>query len=264
MHSPGQRDPHQHGDRKARYQRSLLRQHRVGQREDHIDGVDGETVDGAGRDERRAMIEREEHIDRTGAVNSLAINTVNVIFALTYAMLAQKRSLVTSLSVAMLVWVALAWTVHEISWTVTTAVLLNIVVVGVCIFLARPLRHVPIPRMMTRWTDLAIRAGLVALLVGVTVTLSFRIGPGGSGILAVFPVILLSIMFILHRRVGGKPAAAVMANAVTGLVGFAFACVMLHYTAEPLGWVLGLTLALSTSVAWGLIVYNARKRGIDL
>src|SRR5665647_3349691 len=238
MHSPGQRDPHQHGDRKARYQRSLLRQHRVGQREDHIDGVDGETVDGAGRDERRAMIEREEHIDRTGAVNSLAINTVNVIFALTYAMLAQKRSLVTSLSVAMLVWVALAWTVHEISWTVTTAVLLNIVVVGVCIFLARPLRHVPIPRVRARWTDLAMRAGLVALLI--------------------------SVILILHRRVGGKPTAAVMANAVTGLVGFAFACVMLHFTAEPLGWGLGLALALSTSVAWGLIVYNARKRGIDL
>jgi hypothetical protein len=198
------------------------------------------------------------------AINSLAINTVNVIFALTYALLAQKRSLVTSLSVAMLVWVALAWTAHEISWTVTTAVLLNIVVLGVCIFLARPLRHVPIPRVHARWYDLAMRAGLVALLVGVTVTLSFRIGPGGSGILAVFPIILISVILILHRRVGGKPTAAVMANAVTGLVGFAFACVMLHFTAESLGWGLGLALALSTSVAWGLIVYNARKRGIDI
>jgi hypothetical protein len=72
------------------------------------------------------------------------------------------------------------------------------------------------------------------------------------------------VILILHRRVGGKPTAAVMANAVTGLVGFAFACVMLHFTAESLGWGLGLALALSTSVAWGLIVYNARKRGIDI
>jgi len=198
------------------------------------------------------------------AINSLAINTVNVIFALTYALLAQKRSLAVSLPVAMLVWVALAWTVHEISWTMTTAVLLNIVVLGVSIALARPLRHVPIPRVQTRWYDLAMRAGLVALLVGVTVTLSFRIGPGGSGILAVFPVILLSIMFILHNRVGGKPTAAVMSYAVTGLVGFAFACVMLHFTAEPLGWGAGLALALSTSVAWGLLVYGARRRGISV
>ena len=195
------------------------------------------------------------------AINSLAINTVNVIFALTYALLAQKRSLAVSLPVAMLVWVALAWTVHEISWTMTTAVLLNIVVLGVSIALARPLRHVPIPRVQTRWYDLAMRAGLVALLVGVTVTLSFRIGPGGSGILAVFPVILLSIMFILHNRVGGKPTAAVMSYAVTGLVGFAFATAALHFAAEPFGRALGLMLALATSVGWSFLVYGARLRG---
>ena len=62
--------------------------------------------------------------------------------------------------------------------------------------------------------------------------MSFRIGPAGSGILAVFPIILISVMLILHRRVGGKPTAAVMANAVTGLVGFAFACVVLHFAAD--------------------------------
>jgi hypothetical protein len=67
---------------------------------------------------------------------------------------------------------------------------------------------------------------------------------------------------ILHRRVGGPPTAAVMANAVLGLVGFAFACVVLHYTAEPFGVAIGLTLALTTSVAWGLAVLMARRHGI--
>ena len=204
------------------------------------------------------------HFIGASAINSLAINTVNVIFALTYALLAQKRSLALSLPLAMLVWFVLAWSVHEVQWTITTAALLNVVVLGACISLARPLRHVPIPRMRTYWHDLALRAALVALLVGVTVSLSFRIGPGGSGILAVFPIILISVMLILHRRVGGKPTAAVMANAVVGLVGFAFACVVLHFAAEPLGAVIALMLALSTSVAWGLIVYSARRRGIAL
>jgi hypothetical protein len=204
------------------------------------------------------------HFIAQSAINSLAINTVNVIFALIYALLAQKRSLPVSLTAALLVWFALAWGVHEVAWTFVSAGLLNIVVLGVCIALARPLRYVPIPRVHARWTDLAMRAALVALLVGVTVTLSFRIGPGGSGILAVFPIILISVQIILHRRVGGPPSAAVMANAVTGLVGFAFACVMLHFTAEPLGAAVGLTLALSTSIGWGLLVYGARKRGIAL
>ncbi|HEX3439493.1 MAG TPA: hypothetical protein VHT93_04030 [Pseudolabrys sp.] len=198
------------------------------------------------------------------AVNSLAINSVNVIFALTYARLAQMRSVGVSIGVGLVVWVVLALVVHAIPWTLLTGVLLNIVVQTVCIVLARPLRHVVIPRPETRWSDYALRATLVALLVGTTVTASFHIGPEGSGILAVFPIILISVQFILHRRVGGRPSAAVMANAVTGLVGFALACVVLHVTAEPFGSVIGLSLALATSIGWGLFVFGLRKRGIDL
>ncbi len=198
------------------------------------------------------------------AINSLAINTVNVTFALTYSLLAQTRSLAVSLSLAMLLWCVLAWIVHEIQWTLLSAGLLNVAVLSACIALARPLRHVVFPRMRTYWYDLALRAAMVALLVGVAVGLSFRIGPAGSGILAVFPIILISIMLILHRRVGGKPTAAVMANGITGLVGFAFACVVLHFAASAFGSAIGLALALSTSVTWGFIVYGLRRRGFDL
>jgi hypothetical protein len=198
------------------------------------------------------------------AVNSLAINSANVIFALSYALLAQKRSVGVSIGLGFLIWFILAVIVHSIAWTLLTAALLNLVVQTVCIMLARSLRHVVIPRVETRWSDYTLRATLVALLVGTTVTASFHIGPEGSGILAVFPIILMSVQFILHRRVGGRPSAAVMANAVTGLVGFAFACVVLHVTAEAFGSVIGLSLAAATSIAWGFLVYGLRKRGIDL
>jgi len=198
------------------------------------------------------------------AINSLAINMVNVIFALVYALLAQKHSLAAALSLAMLVWVALAWGVFEIHWTIGWTFLANIAVLAVSIALARPLRHVPIPPVRTYWYDLALRAAMAALLVGVTVSFSFRIGPGGSGILAVFPIILISVMLILHRRVGGKPTAAVMANAVLGLTGFAFACVVLHFAAQAFGSAVGLTLALATSVGWGLSVLTARRHGIPV
>jgi hypothetical protein len=110
--------------------------------------------------------------------------------------------------------------------------------------------------------DLALRAAMVAVLVGLVVSLSFRIGPASSGVLAVFPVILISIMLIMHHRVGGAAAAAIMANVVLGLVGFALACVVLHFTAEPLGSGVGLSLALATSVGWSLSVLTARRHGI--
>ena len=198
------------------------------------------------------------------AVASLAINAVNVIFALVYALLAQKRSRAASMALSFLVWLVLASVLHAIQWSFAAAALVNVVVMTVCLWLARPLRHVWVQGFRTRWTDLVLRAGLVAILVGVVVTFSFTIGPGGSGILAVFPVVLISIMFILHNRVGGPASAAVLANAVLGLVGFAFACTVLHFSAVALDSAIGLTLALATSIGWSLAVLTARRHGIEV
>ena len=102
---------------------------------------------------------------------------------------------------------------------------------------------------------------MVALLVGVVVSLSFTIGPTASGNLAVFPIVLSSIMFILHWRIGGKPTAAIMANAVVGLATFAVAVVTLNLTAVPLGSPLALTLALAVSLGGNFFIYFARRRG---
>jgi hypothetical protein len=207
-------------------------------------------------------LDHDAHFISQSAIASLAINAVNVIFAMTYALLAQTRSRAVSMSLAFLVWLVLACGVLAIRWTFAGVMLVNVGVLGVCLWLARPLRHVRVAGFRTRWTDLALRAALVASLVGVVVTFSFRLGAGGSGILAVFPVVLLSIMFILHDRVGGPASAAVLANAVLGLVGFAFACAVLHFSADAYGSVVGLTLALMTSVGWSLAVLLARRHGV--
>jgi hypothetical protein len=100
---------------------------------------------------------------------------------------------------------------------------------------------------------------MVALLVGLVVTLSFRIGPAGSGVFAVFPVIYTSIMVILHCRIGGPATAAVLANAVPGLAGFGAALLTLHLTAVPLGSAAALVGALGVSVAWNIVVYATRR-----
>ncbi len=198
------------------------------------------------------------------AVATLAINAVNVVFALSYAVLAQRFSRTTSMLVAFLVWLLLAALVLSIDWTFPKVAILNILVLAFSLWLARPFRHVRVAGFRTRWTDLAIRAGLVALLVGLVVTFSFRLGPVGSGVLAVFPVVLISIMFILHNRVGGPASAAVLANAVLGLVGFALACTVLHFATSTFGSAVGLSLALLTSIGWSLAVIVGRRHGIPV
>ena len=198
------------------------------------------------------------------AVNSLAINAANAIFALVYALLAQKRSLAVSLPAAFLIWLVLALAIHVHAWNFAEAAAANIVALAICLWLARPLRHVPIPRVKARWYELALRAVMVAVLAGVTISFSFKIGPSGSGLLAVFPIVLTSIIIILHRRVGGKPTAAVMANAILGLIGFGFACAAVHFAAAGFGSVVGLTIGLAVSIAWSLLMYGARRCGIPV
>lgn len=207
-------------------------------------------------------LDHDAHFIAQSAVASLAINAVNVIFAMSYALLAQTRSRAVSMALAFFVWLVLVSGVLAIHWTFVGIMFVNVVVLSVCLWLARPLRHVRVTGFRPHWTDLALRAALVASLVGVVVTFSFQLGPGGSGILAVFPVVLLSIMFILHDRVGGQASAAVQANAVLGLVGFAFACTVLHFSADAFGSVVGLTLALITSIGWSLMVLVARRHGV--
>ena len=196
------------------------------------------------------------------ALGSLVINPVTAVYALSYAVLAQRYSLAVSFSAAFALWLALALIFQSVPWTFATTLLLNLAAFPVCLWTARPLRHVPIPRVRGYWYDVVLRAASVALLVATVVALSFRIGPAGTGVLAVFPVVLTSIIIILHRRVGGPATAAVLANTILGLVGFGCALATLHLAALPLGPPLALPLALAVSVGWSLLVLLARKRGI--
>ncbi len=198
------------------------------------------------------------------ALISFVTNPAIAVFALTYALLAQRFGLSISLGAAFAIWIVLASFLQSLQWTFTPALLLSVVVFPVCLFIARPLRNAPVPRMPGYWYDKVLRALSVALLVASVVALSFRIGPAGTGVLAVFPIVLSSIIVILHRRVGGKAAAAVLANTVLGLVGFGCALATLHLTAIPLGPAIALPIALAVSVGWSLAVLLARKRGIPV
>ncbi len=205
-------------------------------------------------------LDHDAHFIAQSALGSLITNADNVVFALSCALLAQKRSLSVTLAGAYTIWFALMWASEAVAWTLVSAVVLNIVVVGFSFWLSAPLRHVPMPRVQRRWYDLVLRAGMVALLVGAVITLSFRIGPVASGNLAVFPIVLTSIMIILHRRVGGPATAAVMANAVIGLGGFCVALVVLDLSADRLGSWIALTLTLLVSLCCNWLIYVVRRR----
>jgi hypothetical protein len=198
------------------------------------------------------------------ALASLAVNAATAIFALTYAVTAQRRGLALSLAAALTAWAILAFVLRAIEWTLLAAIALNLVVIPACVTIGRRLRETAMPLVTRRWHDVPLRAVMAALLVTVVVALSARVGAAVTGILAVFPIVLTSLMLILQPRIGGRATAAVLVNTISGLGGFACCLVTLHLAAVPLGSPLALTLALAVSIVANLSIWAARRRGIPV
>ena len=193
------------------------------------------------------------------ALASLVVNAATGVMALTYAALAQRHGLVLSLGAALCVWFALAAGVRSVPWTTLAAVAVNVVVFAACIGIGNRFGHVRMPPVRQRWYDVPLRAVLVGLLVATVVELSDRLGATVTGILAVFPIVVTSLMFILHPRIGGPATAAVISHTISGLVGFSLCCLTARLLVVPLGTPLGLSVALAVSVGANMGIGMLRR-----
>ena len=193
------------------------------------------------------------------ALASVAINAAIQIFCLTYVLCARSFGLVVSYGLALVVWVAAAALIQSISWTATSAVLLNIAVMAVTLPIAARVTSAPAARLIRRWYDVPFRAGLVAIFVALVVTLGVRLGPAATGMLAVFPIVLSSLIVILQPRLGGAAMSALIAHGMFGLVGFGGAALMLHLAAPAFGTPTALILALAVSLSWNLVLLLRRR-----
>jgi hypothetical protein len=195
------------------------------------------------------------------AVGSMVANAAVAVFALTYAALAQKRSLVVSLGVAFLAWLSCAAASRLVDWTAAEAIVLNAIVYPVAIVAGRRFRaEGTIKRVAFTAVDLAWRAGVVTLCVIVVTTASSSIGSYFSGVFAFFPVAMGSFFVILHPRIGGPNTASVAAHALTPLIGLGLSLLIVHLLAEPVGVWWSYALGLSTGVGWNTMLWALRHR----
>jgi uncharacterized membrane protein (GlpM family) len=195
------------------------------------------------------------------AVGSAATNAVVAIFALTYAMLAQRHGVVISITVAVLIWFCAAAGLRLIEWTPASALVLNAVVLGVTIPASARFRRETVSRKDIKRTryDLPLRAIAAALVVAIVTTASHRIGSFASGTFAVFPIVIGTFVVILHSHAGGKAAGAVLAHAQPPLIGLCLGFLGVHYLAESLGvwWAYASGLAITT--AWSGVLWLERQ-----
>jgi hypothetical protein len=194
------------------------------------------------------------------ALGSLSANAVTGVFVLVYVIAAQTRPLAASLAAALIVWFVLAFAFSAVSWSIVTVIAFNVAVFVVCIPLVMSYCHVPMPRVSRRWYDMPLRAAMVAGLVAVVVGTSATVGPSVTGLLAVFPIVLTSLMLIFQPRIGGPATAALLANTMWGLAGFSTALVVLYLATNAFGIWIAYALSLAASMAWNFAVWSVRRR----
>jgi hypothetical protein len=194
-------------------------------------------------------------------VASLAVHAATGLFGTAYVFAAQRCPFVVSIAIAVGTWLGCALMIRAIEWSLAGALALNAATYGICVPLVQRFVNVRVPVIGRRWFDIPLRAILVALLVGAVVAAGANVGPRLSGILAVFPIVMLSLMLLLHPRIGGPGTAAIIANTIWGLVGFALCILALHLAVVPLGAPLALTLAFTVSVATNITIFLVRRGG---
>lgn len=194
------------------------------------------------------------------ALNSLAGNTAAVIFLLVLAYVAPRLSTVTTLVTATVVWIAIAFVIRAIDWTLTPAIVLNAVALGATWWLTRNIQPGPVAERnpQRRWFDLPIRAVAIGVFVAAVVSLGETIGPEATGIVSVYPVALTSLVLLVMPRLGGQTTAALMASIVRSMVGFAVGFLVIHLTVAAWGATLSLTAGLLVMIAWAALRLSHR------
>jgi uncharacterized membrane protein (GlpM family) len=194
------------------------------------------------------------------AVGSLVSNAVCAVFALCYAVLAQRATLPVSLGGAFIVWFGAASLTRFVSWDAGAAVLLNAVVFPLAIVAGTRFRVAgAIRRVHLTAADLAWRAGVVTLCVIIVTAASYSIGSFASGLFAFFPVAMGSFFVILHSRLSGPAAASVAAHVQAPLIGLGLGLLAVHYLAEPIGVWWCYAVGLSTGIGWNALLWLLRQ-----
>jgi len=194
------------------------------------------------------------------AVGSAAANAAVAVFALGYAVLAQRHGIVLSITAATLIWLAAAAGLRLVDWTPASALALNAAVFAVTVPASARYRRAVLPRNAVSRTryDIPLRALTAALVVAVVTTASHAIGSFLSGVFAVFPIVMASSVVILHPRVGGKAAAALFAHAQPMLIGLGLGFLAMHYLVAPVGVWLAYAGGLAVAMAWSGVLWVIR------
>ena len=182
---------------------------------------------------------------------SLSVNVGTAPFILVYAVLAQRRGLLVSFGAAIAVWLGIAAVLSATEIGYPVAITLNALSYGSAYLLSRPYRTAPmVARAPSRRGGLPARVATVMTVVATVILAGRWLGPAAAGIAAMAPVVMTSLVLVMHPRAGGRATAAVLTGTIPGMIGFTVGLATLHLAVVPLGAASALLLALAVCVGW--------------
>ncbi len=196
------------------------------------------------------------------ALSSFAANAATGLFLIVYGKLGGSMSPWRGLRTAVLAWLGACLATHQFAWTPAMALMLNLGVYGVGFRLLGTGGTQPQapPSLRRGRLDLPLRAVAVAGFVSLVVAVSSILGPEATGIAAVFPISLISLIVIVRPRIGGAASSLLAANALRSMLGFGIALLALHLMVKPWGAAGAILIALLVSACWSaalLLLRNA-------
>ena len=195
------------------------------------------------------------------ALSSCAANAATGLFLIVYGLLAVRLAPWRGLGIAVGVWLLASLAIRAVVWSAPWALILNLAVYGVGFALPGvEAGLVAAPGLRRGRFDLLVRAVAVAAFVSIVVAASATLGAAATGIAAVFPISLISLIVIVRPRIGGAGASMLAASALRAMLGFGIMLLVLHLLVRPLGIAGALIAALLTCLLWsgGLLWQRAR------
>ncbi|MBV9239587.1 MAG: hypothetical protein JOZ94_27435 [Xanthobacteraceae bacterium] len=188
------------------------------------------------------------------ALGSCAANAATGLFLIAYGLVAARLAAWPSLAIAVLTWLAAALAIQQITWTPFTALFFNLVVYVGGFKLLRSSRSsddaLPLRPVRRRWFDLPARALAIAAFVTAVVGLSSVIGATVTGIAAVYPISLISLIVIVRPQIGARGCSVLVADALPPMLGFGMMLLVLHVAIPRWGSPIAFATALLITMCW--------------
>lgn len=194
-------------------------------------------------------------------IGAMLANIAAGLYCLAYGFAARRFSAAPSIAIALSGWAVSGLVLRQFEWNVPLALLATFLIYAALIPASRQFLAAPMPAVPPRaWYAIPLRALAVAALVAAVTTLSWTLGPNGSGMLAVFPIVLSSLVAILHPRIGGAATARTILSGLPGLLGFGVALAIAAMLTLTIGRYAAMAVGLGICLIWNGALVMRRAR----